>query len=48
MIMRDAPTLDLKPPNPKIALNTMPIEPLPQCLDIATDGLALSRLLPRL
>jgi hypothetical protein len=48
VIVRDAPTLDLKPPNPKIALNPMPIEPLPQGFHIATDGLTLTRLLPRL
>jgi hypothetical protein len=48
VIVRDAPTLDLKPPDAEIVLNPVTIEPLPQCLDITADGLALARLLPRL
>jgi hypothetical protein len=48
VIVRDAPTLNLKPPDAEIVLDTMTIEPLPQCLDIATDRLALTSLLPRL
>jgi hypothetical protein len=29
VIVRDAPTLDLKPPDAEIVLNAVPIEPLP-------------------